>query len=322
MVMERSLDWTTREIWVRQLLYPAHTLPTAAAPALVAGALALHDGVFNAPALIAAFLAGWLVQLGGVIVDNYVNLARQPDDREHPELARAVRSGRLSLASLAGASAACYAIALLAGIYLVALAGPGVVVIGLASFAASWAYSAGPYPIGKAGFADPLFFVFFGIVSVAGCYYVQAAPHLASSSSALFVPGAFPLSAIALGIPVGALTTNILVIDDIRDRTFDRVKGKRTIAVRFGAPWSRRELTALLLVAYAALFWLAWGIGLGTPVLLPLATLPYAAWVARNVHKLDRYEDLIPVTPEAGRLLLAFSTLLAAGIVWSASTGS
>ena len=47
-----------------------------------------------------AFLAGWLIQFAGVVTDNYSNLRREPDDREHPELVQAVKSGLLSLADL------------------------------------------------------------------------------------------------------------------------------------------------------------------------------------------------------------------------------
>jgi 1,4-dihydroxy-2-naphthoate octaprenyltransferase len=260
----------------------------------------LHDGVFSAAGALGALLAGWLIQLGGVLTDNYENLRNEPEDREHPELVLAVKSGLLTLGELRAAIAACYGLALLVGLWLVHLAGPGVIVIGLASIAASWAYSAGPFPFGRHGFADPLFFLFFGVVSVVGGYYVQA--------------GTSPLAAFALGLPVGALTTNILIIDDIRDRAFDAVKGKRTIAVRFGARWSRAELAALLAVAYLAplIFWAA--PGFRAWVLLPWLTLPLAFSTARDVFARDRHEDLLPTTPKAGRLLLAYSLLLAIGV--------
>jgi len=302
--MEQSLDWTRREIWVRKLLYPGHTLPTAAAPLAVAAGLAAHDGVFAPVPALLAFLAGWLVQLGGVLTDNYENLRREPDDREHPELVRAVRSGLLGLGTLKAAIAGCYALALAAGVVLVQQAGPVVIVIGLASIAASWAYSAGPFPFGRHGVADPVFFVFFGLVSVLGMYYVQA--------------GAAPLAAFVLGLPVGALTTNILIVDDIRDREFDAVKGKRTVAVRFGARASRAEFLALLAFAYATPPWFWLGLGLGPAALLPWLTLPFALSTARDVVTRQRYEELLPTTPKAGRLLLAYSVLLGAGIALAA----
>ena len=300
--MAHAIPWTRREVWVRKLVYPGHTLPTAAAPALVGAALAWRDGAFDPAAAVAAFAAGWLVQLGGVIVDNYENLLREPEDREHPELVAAVRSGQLTLRALRLASAACYGIALLLGAWLAFLAGPGVVAIGLASLLASWAYSAGPWPLGRIGVADPVFFLFFGIVSVAGIYFVQARD--------------ITVAALALGVPVGALTTNILVIDDIRDRAFDIVKGKRTIAVRWGARWSRAEFVAFLAVAYGWPFVLWLGLGFPAATLLPLATLPFACAVARALFADDRYEALVPLTPRAGRLLLAYCALLALGVAW------
>jgi len=312
--MEQSLHWSRSELWIRKLVYPGHTLPTAAAPALVAAGLAAHDGVLRAWQLGAALLAGWLIQLGGVLADNRVNLRSEPDDREHPELVQALRDGRLSLRSLDRALWACFLAAILLGAYLVHEAGLGVFAIGAASIAASLAYSAGPAPIGRLGLADPLFFLFFGLVSVAGMYYVQAAPAHGAVLSSWIVADALPACAVALGIPVGALTTNILIIDDIRDRSYDAVKGKRTVAVRFGSGWSRAEFAALLLVAYVALFWLWIGLGFGPWVLLPLLSLPYAVSTARDVFAFDRHEDLVPVTPKAGRLLLGFSLLLGIGV--------
>jgi 1,4-dihydroxy-2-naphthoate octaprenyltransferase len=298
-VVAQAQTWTRGEVWRRKLLYPGHTLPTATAPVLVACGLAVHDHVFSAAPALAALLAGWLIQLGGVLTDNYENLVRQPEDREHPELVEALRNGTLSLTQLRAAIAACFGAALLAGCYLLYVAGPFVLWIGLLSIAASWTYSAGPCPIGKLGLADPLFFAFFGIVSVAGTYYVQAR--------------ALPMSALLLGVPVGALTTNILIIDDIRDREFDVVKGKRTVAVRFGKEWSRAEFLALLLLSYLAPLWLWLGLGFSAWMLLPWLTLPYAFATARTVLTLDRFAELVPITPMAGRLLLAYCVLLAIG---------
>jgi 1,4-dihydroxy-2-naphthoate polyprenyltransferase len=309
-----SRPWSRRDVWVRKLLYPGHTLPTAAAPMLIAAGLAFHDGTFAAGPALLALLAGWLVQLGGVLTDNYENLVQQPEDREHPELVQALARGTLTLAELKGAILACYGLALLAGAWLACIAGPFVVAIGLLSIAASWMYSAGPLPIGRVGLADPLFFLFFGIVSVAGAYYVQAAPAHGDVLGAWFVPQALPPLAFVLGIPIGALTTNILIIDDIRDREFDAVKGKDTVAVRFGIRWSRAEFAVLLALAFLVppALWLETDFGDG--ILLPLLMLPSAIRLGRSVMTLDRHEDLVPVTPRAGRLLLAYAVLLAIGV--------
>jgi 1,4-dihydroxy-2-naphthoate octaprenyltransferase len=312
--MTEALSWSRKEIWTRKLLYPGHTFPTAAAPVVVAVGLAYHDGVFAPVPALVAFLAGWLIQFAGVVTDNYENLLQQPEDREHPELVNAVKTGLLTLAGLKATIIVCYGLALLAGVYLVVVGGAPVVAIGLASILASWAYSAGPWPVGRHGWADPLFFVFFGIVSVMGTYYVQAAAVLGTGNWA----AGFPLTAFALSLPIGALITNILIIDDIRDRDFDVVKGKNTIAVRFGRKSSRAEFVVLMGLSYLAPFWFWLGLGLSVWVLLPLLSLPPAILLARAVCTLDRFVDLIPMTPRGAQLVLGYSLLLALGLAVSA----
>jgi 1,4-dihydroxy-2-naphthoate octaprenyltransferase len=302
-----------REIWTRKLIYPGHTFPTAFAPVIVAVGLAYHDRVFAAVPALLALLAGWLIQFAGVMTDNYENLARQPDDREHPELVDAVKTGLLTLPGLKATIIVCYVLAILIGIALAVLAGMPVVVIGLASILASWAYSAGPWPFGRIGFADPIFFLFFGTVSVLGTYYVQAAMVLGPANWR----EALPLSAVAVSLPLGALITAILVIDDIRDRAFDTVKGKNTIAVRFGAAWSRIEFVALLSFAYVMPFWFWRGLGFSAWVLLPLLTLPLAYATAHAVCTRDRFADLVPMTPRLAMMTVGYALLLAAGLAVS-----
>lgn len=306
-----------RDMWIHMLLYPGHTLPTALAPALVASGLALHDRVFALGPALLALLAGWLVQLGGVLTDNYENLVRHPSDREHPQLVLALRHGALTLFGLKAAIFACFGAALGIGVYLVHLGGIAVLAIGLASIAAAVLYSAGPAPFGARGLADPVFFAFFGTVSVIGAYYVQAASALGPVPFPELLPAGLPLAAVALSLPIGALTTNILIIDDVRDREFDAAKGKNTIAVRFGARWSRGEFLALLGFAYAAPLWFAAGLDFGAWALLPLASLPYAVSTARGVLQHDRFEDLVPMTPKAARLLVLYALLLAIGVAKS-----
>jgi len=307
-MMGQAQGWSRRELWTRKLLYPGHTFPTAAAPVIVACGLAYHGGVFAPLPAFAALLAGWLIQFGGVVTDNYQNLLRQPEDIEHPELVQAIRMGLLTTFGLKATMIASYGLALLAGAYLVFVGGIPVIMIGILSIAASWAYSAGPWPVGLHGLADPLFFIFFGVVSVMGTYYVQAVPYSLDWLSA------FPFSALAVSLPIGALITNILIIDDIRDRDFDLVKGKRTVAVRFGKTWSRVEFLALLGFAFVVPIWLWLRLGLGAWTLLPLLCLPYAAWLAREVWRRDAFQELVPMTPRAAQLVMAYAVLLAGGL--------
>lgn len=305
---------TRKQVWVEMLLYPAHTLPTAAAPVAVAVGLAIHDRVLAVGPALAALLAGWLVQLGGVFTDNYYNLSRHPDDEEHADFVEAVQTGLISLAEIRRAIYATFAVAVLAGLYLVGVAGLPVVYVGLASIAGALAYSAGPYPLGDHGLGDPLFFVFFGVVSVAATYYVQAAARLGGGLVTWFAPGTVPTRALVAGLPVAALTTCILVIDNIRDLDYDRNKGETTLAVLIGPFWSRVEYTALVAFAYLVPLWFKLRAGFGWPVLLPLLSAPLAIVVARRVWRAETHAQMIPLTPAAGRVVLLFSLLFAVGL--------
>jgi 1,4-dihydroxy-2-naphthoate octaprenyltransferase len=295
------------------LLYPRHTLPTAAAPVAVAFGLGVVNGVERAGAALAALLAGWLVQLGGVFADNYNNLRRHPADQEHAAFVRALEAGVITMGTLRGAVIACYAGSVTAGLWLVWIGGVPALAIGLASIAASLAYSSDPFPLGDRALGDPLFFVFFGVVSVVGSYYVQVAASLGVTLPLTPPEGSLPLEAVIVSLPVAALTTNILVIDNIRDRHFDEAKNEITIAVLIGDTWSRIEYLALLALAYAIppALWLA---GAGAWVTLPLLTTPYAALVARRVWVRRTHEALIPMSPQAGQVVLSFSVLFAIGL--------
>jgi len=315
--MDANSSLSRRELWHRLLLYPTHTLPTAAAPVLVGLGLAYHDRHFLFFPAFLGFLASWLVHVGGVMTDNYELLARHPDNREHPELVEAVKNGTLPLALLRAAIGGCFIGALLLGPYLLQIAGFATVLFGLVGILSSWSYAGGPLAYARLGLADPIFFLMFGVVAVAGTYYVQAAPALLTADNWLFVPQALPLRALLVGLPVGALVTNVLLIDDIRDRLHDREKGWRTGAVRFGIAWNRGEIVGLSVFAYLAPFALWLGAGYGPWVLLPLLSLPRAVTVAGAICRSDRFEDLFPMTPKGSFLSLIYGALLGLGLALS-----
>ena len=109
---------------------------------------------------------------------------------------------------------------MLAGVYLVVVAGWQLLLVGAASILAGVLYTGGPRPYGYEGLGEVFVFLFFGIVAVAGSYFVQV-KHL-------------DWEAFALAVPVGLLASAILVVNNFRDIDTDRRAGKRTLAVRLG----------------------------------------------------------------------------------------
>jgi 1,4-dihydroxy-2-naphthoate octaprenyltransferase len=294
------------------MLYPGHTLPTAAAPIFAAVGLAIHDGVFAFWPAVTAFVCSWLVHVGGVFVDVYKLLLNHPTIHEHPELNEAIAHGWLRLPMLRLAALAWFVVALVPGIYLYWVVGPPSLALGgVGIVAAAW-YNAGPRSMAELGLADLVFFVMFAFVAVAATYYVQAvACHAAVT---------LPPMALLVGVPIGALVVNVLVIDDIRDIEFDRQKGWRTTPVRFGVAWSRREHLALTVVAYSMPFWFASQFGVW--LLLPLVTLPVAIAAERAVWTAPSREALFPWTPRSAFLSMIYGLLLGLGLALSHGTST
>lgn len=312
--MRDVLPPSRRDLWIYWLIYPGHSLPTAAGPVLVAMGLAVHDHVFALGPALLAFVASWLIHIGGLFTDNYQLVVRHPTVNEHPELTEALKDGTLTLARMRWAIVTCFALAALTGPYFLNVAGTPVIAIGLLGMAGSLVYSAGPYPFGKHGVADLHFFVMFGVFAPASAYYVQLASHHQLSSGWDVLVHDFPLRALIVGLPLGAFAVNILIIDDIRDRRFDAAKGWRTGPIRFGLGFSRVEY--LLMAAFAYLvpfwFWLRWQ--LEAWVLLPLLTAPFAYAIARRLWTDDDHDSLVPLTPMVALLCLGYAALLAVGL--------
>jgi 1,4-dihydroxy-2-naphthoate octaprenyltransferase len=307
---------STHTIWVDLLLYPTHTLPTAAAPVLVGIGLAIHDGVLApAPALV-GFVGSWLIHVAGVLTDNHELLRRHPELPEHPELTQAVREGTLRLGALRLAILACLALACLTVPYLLPLGGAPVLALGALGVAASLSYNGGPWAYVRRGQADPVFFLMFGVVGVVGTYYIQAAA-LNGAAFPWRLLASLPLPAYVAGLPAGAIVTSVMLIDDLRDRAFDASKGWRTGAVCRGAGWSRGEIALLLAFAYVApvVGWLA--LPFDAWVLLPLASLPLAVSILRALWAARERAALVPLTPRTAWLATVHSALLALGLALS-----
>jgi len=304
-----SQSTTKRQIWIHFLLYPGHTLPTAAAPVLVATGLAIRDSVFAPLALLLVFSGSWLIHVAGVLADNHELLRRHHDVPEHPELLAALDDGTLTLRGLRLAIGACLVLAVLAGIYPVMLGGIPALVIGAVGVLSSLGYACGPRPYAKLGLADPIFLLMFGVVAVAGTYYVQAVAVRGD-----FAWSSMPLAAFVLGLPVGCLVTAVLVIDDIRDRHFDADKRWQTTAVRHGLAGSRAEWVALAMIAYALPLWFWLGLGFSPLVLLPWLTAPAAIAIGRAVCRYESTAELRQMTPRTSLLSMAFAALLTAGV--------
>jgi len=213
------------------------TLPAAVGPVLVGGGLAWAAGSFAALPFGAALVGALLIQIGTNLANDYSDFVRGADNDERLGFSRVTQSGRLTPRQVWAGAAVAFALAIAVGTYLVARGGWPIVAIGLLSIAAGVCYTGGPWPFGYHGLGDLFVFLFFGPVAVVGTVYVQALEWRAD--------------ALIGGVGVGALTTAILVVNNLRDRQTDALAGKRTLAVVLGDRGSRAEYAGLLLIGLA-----------------------------------------------------------------------
>jgi 1,4-dihydroxy-2-naphthoate octaprenyltransferase len=274
------------------------TLPAALAPVALGTSLALADGRAAALPAAAALVGALLLQIGANLANDVFDFEKGADTAERLGPPRVTQLGLLSPAAVRRGAALVFIAAGAVGLYLVALGGWPIALLGALAIAAGLAYTGGPYPLGYHGLGDLAVFAFFGVAAVCGTYWVQAL--------------ALPPRVLAASVPMGALATAILAVNNLRDIATDARAGKRTLAVRWGPGAARLQYTALVLLAYATcpLLWLSGAAPFA--VLLPLLTLPWALALVRRVAR-EQGRALNEVLAATARLELAFALLFAAG---------
>ena len=305
-------DISKREAWV--IAARPQTLPAAASPVVVGTGLAVHDGVFAIFPAIAALVGAALIQIGTNFANDYYDAVQGADTEDREGFTRVTAGGLIAPETVKRAMYLTFAAAILLGTYLVYVGGVPIVIIGLLSVASGIAYTGGPYPLGYHGLGDLFVFVFFGLVAVAGTYYVQAAAVLAGPFPVGIPPETLPIAAIVAALPIAALSTDILVVNNVRDKEEDATTGKRTLAVRFGYGFARAQFVALLVLAYAVPVWFLLRPGYAVAVALPYLTLPYGIAITRTMLTETTGEVLNPTLERTGRLLAGYAVLFAVGL--------
>jgi len=308
--MTDTADVSRREAWL--IAARPHTLPVAAAPILVAAGLAVRDGVFAPLPALAAFVGAALIQVGTNFANDYYDAVQGADTEDREGFTRVTAGGLIEPGEVKRAMYLTFAAAILVGTYLVWVGGVPILVVGLVSVASGIAYTGGPYPLGYHGLGDVFVFVFFGVVAVTGAYYVQAASFVAGVPVGI-PTGAVTLASFVASLPIAAIATNVLVVNNVRDRDEDKDTGKRTLAVRFGYTFSRVQYVAMLVLAYAVPVWFFARTG-SLPVLLPYLSLPLAASVTRTVFTRTDGEALNPALTRTGQLLALYALLFGVGL--------
>jgi len=279
------------------------TLPVGLAPVLVGTALADTAGVFHALRFVAALLGALFIQVGANLSNDYSDARRGADTEDRLGPVRVTAGGLVPPRQVLIATYVTFGLAILCGVYLIAVAGWQLLLVGAASIVAGVLYTGGPRPYGYEGLGELFVFLFFGIVAVAGSFFVQTEQLV--------------WEAFALAVPVGLLASAVLVVNNVRDLETDRRAGKRTLAVRLGRERTRRLYAAMVYGAFL-LTPVTWLFGPLDPwLLLPWLAIPLAAPIVRTVRGRTDGPSLNEALARTGQLELLFCVLLSAGILLS-----
>lgn len=275
------------------------TLVAGIVPVAVGTAIAFRDHAFQLLPALAALVGALFIQIGTNLVNDYFDFKRGADTTDRLGPPRATQQGWLSPKAVFTGAMVCFGLAFAVGMYLVAVAGWPLVVIGLTSLLAGYAYTGGPFPLAYNGLGDLFVLVFFGFVAVNGTYFVQAGT-------------VTPLGAWC-ALPVGLLGCALLAVNNTRDRKTDAAANKKTLVVRFGERFGKLEYVTCL--AVSALVPLALVLtGLTTPwVLLSWLAAPLAIAPVRLVFT-QTGAALNDALAGTAKLQMVFGILFAVGL--------
>ena len=299
---------TTANAWV--LATRPRTLSAAAAPVAAGSGLAAADGVFALLPALAALVGALLIQIATNLANDYYDFIKGGDTGDRLGPVRVTQAGILPPEAVFRGMVITLVLATLVGVYLAWVAGWPVIAVGLLSMLMGVCYTGGPYPLSYHGLGDVFVFVFFGPVATAATYFVQAQ---------VWSPGA-----ILAGVGLGAFSTAMLVVNNLRDRETDGAAGKRTLAVRFGDTFSVVQYFACLALAAAVpvvgvlmMDWSAWTLlsFVGWLPCMPAAVRILA--VVREPETVDR-RTLNPALGMTARGVALYGAALGAGALFGA----
>ena len=286
-------------IWIKAAR--PQTLAAAFVPVCVGASLAFHDQQLLWVPTTIALLCAFLIQIGTNFANDYFDFKKGADTKDRIGFERATSNGLISENEMRNATVITMAIAFLLGLYLVWHAGWVVFWIGVGSLLFGVLYTGGPFPLAYNGLGDIFVFIFFGIIAVMGTYYVNA---LHWSTASFWA-----------SLSVGALSTNILVINNLRDLEQDAQTGKNTLGVIFGENFLRIEYLTMLFFALAIPPHFYFKLNYGAIIFLPFLIIPFAIILLKKVWFEDDKRTFNTLLEQTAQFMTLYGILFSIGII-------
>jgi 1,4-dihydroxy-2-naphthoate octaprenyltransferase len=278
------------------------TLWAAIAPVIIGTAMAYGDGKFHLISALISVFAAILIQIGTNYANDYFDFVQGADTKERIGPTRATGAGLIKPHIMRNAFIFSFSLAFFIGLYLIWRAGWPILLIGILSIISGILYTGGPYPLGYRGLGDIFVLIFFGPVAVGGTYYVQALE--------------ITTPVIIAGLSPGLISTALLTVNNLRDIHSDGKAGKKTLAVRFGAFFTRIEyIIAIVIACFVPVVLIV--INPDHPyVLAAMSVFLFALPSIRAVLFDEISPELNKVLANTGKILLIYSIIFSLGWIF------
>ncbi len=272
------------------------TLGAAVAPVLVGTAAASIDDEIEWPLAIGALVVALALQVGVNYANDYSDGVRGTDAHRRGPV-RLTAAGLAAPEVVKRAATLSFAVAGLVGAWLSLIVDARLLIIGAVCLVAAWTYTGGPKPYGYSGLGELMVLICFGFIATAGTTYLQLERVNAEAW----------WGALVTGLPACA----ILLTNNLRDLETDRVAGKRTLAVRFGARVSRWLYQACIAGSFLVVGYLG---ALHSGVFIAIVAGLFALGPMRIVNEHDDAPSLVRALILTARFQLVLAVLVTVGL--------
>jgi 1,4-dihydroxy-2-naphthoate octaprenyltransferase len=278
------------------------TLTMAVTPVVAGSCLAWSDG---APVRVLLFLTtlgcAVLIQAGTNLLNDVADHEKGNDGADRVGPLRITAAGWATPGEVRRAAWTTFGVALVLGLPLVWSGGMPILALGLLSIAGGWAYSGGARPVSYRASGELFVLVFFGLVAVAGSYYLQA--------------NRWSVASLGVGAALGAIAAAVLLLNNYRDLGPDVAAGRRTLAVRLGPALSRALYACLMLAPLALPPILAFGMPARPGALLGWLAAPP---LVKSVIEMRKFQgtQLNPVLGRTAQAQVVYGVLLSIGVLF------
>ena len=284
----------TIQIWT--LAARPKTLVASISPVLIGTALAIGDGIFDIALFFFTLATALGIQITTNFANDYFDFIKGADTQNRKGFVRATQAGLVEPAAMKRATLIIMAITAISGAFLIYTGGMAIATLLLLSLILAIAYTGGPFPLAYLGLGELFVLPFFGPVATCGTYYLQT--------------GELSWDAIGAGLAPGAISTAILIVNNLRDIDEDRIAKKRTLIARFGKTFGKCEFLLVILLAFLPLLFFYSDHPFS---LLALLALFPALALIRSIFINQEPRQLNPLFAKTGQLLWLYTLLFCIG---------